>query len=152
MRVLIVCGLVLAASLGGCSCDMNNSAHDDLGAVDLGVPDEAVPDLSTLGGDGGALLCNFTSDCPPGQVCLAGVCQTDPCKANDPCGAQAACLAVCVPTADPCAGVTCKTDETCVNGACVQGCFRVPCNGVSCPTGQYCSKADGQCHAITACN
>ena len=67
------------------------------------------------------------------------------------CASGTTCAAACIPVADACHGVTCGSDETCIAGACVAGCFPAPCNGVTCPAGQTCDGQTGKCAAFVAC-
>ena len=90
--------------------------------------------------------------CPMGQICLGGFCAVDPCSTvENVCGADR-CLARCVPVRDPCAGIRCGDNETCLNGTCVQGCYPAVCSGVTCPDGEYCSRTTGQCEALQRCS
>ncbi|HVV81497.1 MAG TPA: MopE-related protein [Kofleriaceae bacterium] len=61
-----------------------------------------------------------TVDCPDGQRCRLGQCETDPC--GHPCGFGFFC------------------DET------THECENDPCPGVTCPTGEACDPQDGHCH------
>src|SRR4029079_5746694 len=92
--------------------------------------------------------------CATGQVGLGGTCQADPCMGAKlmGCGGGGSCKATCVPTTDPCAGVTCTTGRTCVDGVCLAGCFLQPCSGVTCPSGQTCDRDTGKCATLNACN
>ncbi len=81
--------------------------------------------------------------CDPGFSCDAGTGEcaqdTDPCEGVT-CEADETCVdGDCVP-ADPCEGVTCEADETCVDGACVPA---DPCEGVTCEADETC--VDGDC-------
>ncbi|MCA9674194.1 MAG: hypothetical protein H6709_21275 [Kofleriaceae bacterium] len=73
--------------------------------------------------------------CPTGLVCYGpdGQCRPDDCTTfPDRCTGDEVCVGgTCV--ADPCAGVTCATDQYCVGGGCFDSCA-----GVSCPDGQRC--------------
>jgi MYXO-CTERM domain-containing protein len=80
--------------------------------------------------------CNGMTDdgsglCPPGEVCVTGVC-VPPCFEGS-CAAGETCDATggCVETA--CIGVTCPPGERCAGGVCVDG-----CGGIVCPHGQQC--------------
>ncbi len=80
--------------------------------------------------------------CPSGQVCLpdTGECKPDDCSTfPDRCTAVQNCInGQCV--ANPCAGVTCPSDQYCVNNQCYGSCA-----GVDCPDGKRCRL--GACEA-----
>jgi hypothetical protein len=111
--------------------------------------------------------------CDPGEVCLGGLCRTDPC-ADSPCADGE----VCEPDTDyegyvcteSCAGVKCKAPERCVEGRCTASecdpacdrdevcrkvadgkfeCGPSPCqeqDGVpTCADGSYCDPVTGAC-------
>lgn len=80
----------------------------------------------------------YTKGCPSGYMCKDGSCNTT----------------------DPCAGISCKTDEFCRDGICVKACGFVNCGegyycdsfgncvldkcyGIKCKVNQYCK--DGKC-------
>ena len=87
--------------------------------------------------------------CPQGKICFEGVCKDDACTDTWLGCSTGSCKPTCVAIEDACENKTCASGETCVDGHCVKGCFEVPCSGVSCADGQYCSPADGKCHALT---
>jgi MYXO-CTERM domain-containing protein len=104
--------------------------------------------------------------CPGGFSCVGGLCITDKClDAN--CGPGFDCVldangnAQCV---DRCAGIMCRADEICKDGACqdascrTQGCpvgmrcdgnppmcVNDPCFNKMCPAGQFCDPPSGMC-------
>src|SRR5690606_19969401 len=95
--------------------------------------------------------CGRDADCAAGRRCFAGTCQPDPCEDESPCDpATEHCVAICVPTVDPCEGVVCDAGETCLDGACFPGCLPAPCAGRTCPEGRFCD-ADGSCREIEPC-
>src|SRR5689334_1177647 len=123
-RLLIILALT-------CGCEGATIEGSPPLSGDAAPPDGSAGDATQFGSsDGGPDPCGGYSLCPQGTSCHAR----------------------CVPTADPCQGVTCPSQKTCVAGQCVAGCFPVPCAGVVCPAGQSCSPSDGRCHGITACD
>src|SRR5438552_1731744 len=104
--------------LAGCEDGM-------LSGVPFGLPDAASDgpidaprtDATSGNGDAAALPCSASRPCSDGQACVGGVCQPDPCAGYTGCQGQTQCRARCVPTGDPCMGVTCQNHETCVGGS-----------------------------------
>ena len=83
-------------------------------------------------------------------VCLGGSCQPDPCPI-DYCDAGT-CVPSCVSTRDPCQGIHCQADETCLDGTCVKGCFAADlCANVTCGKNQVCVPATGKCRNLEVC-
>ncbi len=119
--------------------------------------------------------CALDLDCAGSKVCLGGTCQDDPCT-PDACAAGQECQAACVPSPDAsggagdgggsggtggglspgarcdgstaCGALVCTSEETCVGGRCVPGCYpssgsgsggagAMPCDGL-CPDGTVC--------------
>ncbi|MCK5804729.1 MAG: hypothetical protein KAI66_17960, partial [Lentisphaeria bacterium] len=76
--------------------------------------------------------------CPQGFACSKGYCLPDKCVGVSCKGDERCVDGKCV---DPCAGVTCQQDEVCIAGACVGD----NCYGKGCPPGQVCLK--NQCEA-----
>ena len=73
------------------------------------------------------------------------------CVANDPCEGvtcdeDETCVDGECAATDPCEGVTCDEGETCVDGECVAN---EPCEGVTCDEGETC--VDGECVAVDLC-
>ena len=169
--------VVLASGLAaGCDTHPAGAGGADAGAVVRGTDATVSPPMdvasppdtaSSVGGSSGTSptfdagddaapppqRCADSTACSGGLVCLGGTCQADPCKVAPAgtCAAGAACQATCVRTLDPCAGKVCPNQETCVDGACLAGCFDVPCNGVTCPAKQFCDPGTGKCAALKAC-
>ncbi len=62
--------------------------------------------------------------CPDDYVCQADTTPTDECQTDNDCTGTKICKTsggrkVCLDAADPCADVTCNSDQTCKDGACV---------------------------------
>jgi hypothetical protein len=106
--------------------------------------------------------------CGTGRRCVpsTGNCVTDNCiNFPDKCAGNEICVAgVC--TSNPCAGVTCTGDTYCVNGQCVSSCAGVECDdgercrlghcevdpcGGPCPPMQACNETTGRCSACPVC-
>jgi Notch 1 len=104
----------------------------------------------------------FPERCQADQLCVAGVCESNPC-AGVTCDSNKYCQAgVCVGS---CADVDCPAGQTCALGACVANpcsptcfpgqvcqassgaCVADPCIGRNCPQGQACDSQTGQCGA-----
>lgn len=99
------------------------------------------------------VLCRDNNTCQTGERCISGRCGPDPCRDEDRrCAVTERCGARCVPLVDPCRGVRCDDNETCLSGRCVAGCFLVPCAGVQCPTGQFCDVSTGACTPVRPCD
>lgn len=154
----LAASLIALALTSGCSCDMEIGSLDDAaapdadtgpGVIDAGSRDAGPSDAGPS--DAGPTACGDDLDCPSATVCLGGLCQGDPCGTGSPCEGDDRCRAVCVGLVDPCDGVECESDETCVDGACFPGCLPVACEGVSCPEGQFCDPARGACADISPC-
>src|SRR5262249_19137029 len=126
MKLRLVCVLV---ALSACDSDITSNGSSGDAPV---VPNAPTIDAGIGNRDGAAPACDATRPCPSGQVCLSGQCVSNACPANSgvTCSADSTCVISCIPTNDPCAGVSCPSGQTCDNGQCVPGCFRVPCNGV----------------------
>ncbi|MFO0711902.1 MAG: hypothetical protein U0353_18760 [Sandaracinus sp.] len=151
MRVTVLLLLSALALAAGCdpSSNQQNLEGDDAG-MDAPV---VVPERDASSRDAGPAPCERDLDCGPGQLCLGGLCQADPCATDNPCAApNDRCRAACVPTSDPCEGVVCGPEETCVGGECFPGCLPVACEGVSCRAGHYCDPARGTCVPIQPCD
>jgi hypothetical protein len=90
----------------------------------------------------------YTLGCAAGQMCNAGVCQTDKCAGVN-CGANQYCdNGSCV---DLCTANKCSSSQRCIGGACMTDtCATTPCAG-----GQFCDQNTGQCRidtcAVTQC-
>jgi len=84
----------------------------------------------------------YTLGCAAGQMCNAGVCQTDKCAGVN-CGANQYCdTGNCV---DLCTANKCPSSQRCVAGKCMSdSCATVPCSG-----GQFCDQTTGQCRIDT---
>jgi MYXO-CTERM domain-containing protein len=102
--------------------------------------------------------------CPTGTVCVGstGMCEPDDCTTfPDRCSATQTCVAgQCVD--NPCAGVTCQSDQYCSGGHCYSSCAGVVCDkgqecemgmcvsdpcGAPCPSGQVCDPTTTKCTA-----
>jgi hypothetical protein len=83
--------------------------------------------------------------CPGGKICFEGYCKENECKDWPGCDCGS-CRAECVPTKNPCSGLTCVNGTTCVDGRCIPGCFDVPCADKECGQGEYCSN--GSCRKV----
>ena len=140
---------MLAALSAGCGGgDGDAGEHGDAAVID---PD-AGPGGPLAGRDSGPLPCTGTADCPPGQECLGSICQDDPCATDSPCAAGERCVASCVDLVDPCAGIVCGVEETCIGGVCFPGCLPVACEGKTCAPGSFCDPSTGECAPIAACD
>ncbi|MBN8610574.1 MAG: hypothetical protein J0L92_08325 [Deltaproteobacteria bacterium] len=142
-------GLAVVMTIGVAGCDFGAPVPEDA-AIDAFVRPDANSD-APVPGDAGARSCSTDLECPPGVLCLGGICQADPCATDDPCGEGERCRATCVALTDPCEGVVCGTDETCIDGTCFPGCLRVVCEGVVCPDGQFCDPSRGLCTDVVSC-
>ncbi|MFN7700915.1 MAG: hypothetical protein ACK5U8_23680 [Deltaproteobacteria bacterium] len=147
------CLLLLATALVGCDPGGPPVPLRDAG-MDASSPDAASPGDAGASdsGDSSAAQCERDSDCAAGLLCFGGGCQPDPCEDGDPCTTGERCRARCVATVDPCRGVVCGADETCIDGDSFPGCLPVACEGVSCPSGQFCDPARGRCAEISPCD
>jgi hypothetical protein len=90
----------------------------------------------------------YTLGCAAGQMCNAGVCQTDKCAGVN-CGANQYCdTGSCV---DLCTASKCSSSQRCVGGACMTD----TCATTPCPGGQFCDQNTGKCRldtcAVTQC-
>ena len=87
--------------------------------------------------------CNSPGEgCDPGQMCIGGVCKSDPCVGVS-CGNGQYCSAgKCV---DLCTHIDCAAGQTCIAGACVEN----PCATKACAQNQYCDMATGTCKTDT---
>jgi MYXO-CTERM domain-containing protein len=87
--------------------------------------------------------CNSPGEgCDPGQMCIGGVCQSDPCVGVS-CGAGRYCSAgKCV---DLCTHIDCNPGESCIAGQCVSD----PCANKACLQNQFCDMATGECKMDT---
>ncbi|MBU51950.1 MAG: hypothetical protein CL920_24935 [Deltaproteobacteria bacterium] len=84
--------------------------------------------------------CSSDSDCNGGKLCVEGECKDNPCDGVQ-CASGTFCKAgKCV---DSCAGVFCKQDELCREGACGAD----PCAGKQCQAGEVC--VSGTCKSTT---
>ncbi|MCX5743936.1 MAG: MopE-related protein, partial [Proteobacteria bacterium] len=143
----------------GKRCDPNNFCVDD---PCFGV------DCPTIGNDARVCqngtcvnVCSLAT-CTGGLLCLpsTGECVPDTCLAfPDKCTSTENCVnGVCV--SNPCSGVTCATDQYCVEGTCHPSCAGVECApdqrcelgacvadpcGKQCPNGQVCHDTTGEC-------
>jgi len=84
----------------------------------------------------------YNFGCAAGQMCNAGVCQTDKCAGVN-CGANQYCdNGNCV---DLCTAAKCPSSQRCVAGTCMADtCATTPCSG-----GQFCDQQTGQCRVDT---
>jgi hypothetical protein len=84
----------------------------------------------------------YTLGCPAGQMCNAGVCQTDKCLGVN-CGNNQYCdNGNCV---DLCTVNKCPSSQRCIGGVCMTDtCATTPCAG-----GQFCDQTTGQCRIDT---
>jgi hypothetical protein len=155
--------LVLVLLLGACGSHAAHSTIDASGLPDVGNVDLYWPPELGVGN------CNTTADCPAGEDCFGHICATDPCTVDAgaavSCPSGQACTATCLPTMDPCDGVTCGPDDAgtqqvCVleNGraVCADACEQVPCEGVVCGAGMVCDPSQnppmGQCAPVVPCS
>ncbi len=129
----ITCGADQSGNAQVCKGGACVNACDQAGCV---APQVCVPTT------GQCVLNNcisFPAQCTAEQSCVNGTCTTN-----------------------PCAGVTCSTDQYCELGSCYQSCAGVTCGagmrctlgtcevdpcGNPCPAGQVCHDADGVCAA-----
>ncbi|MBL8602233.1 MAG: hypothetical protein JNK72_09960 [Myxococcales bacterium] len=161
--------LSIAAALFGCSESSRAPARPlqrfDAGLYDAGDPSDVqflsfdIP-MSDARANGqfppDAMLgaaCTAHSECADGTRCLAGHCAPNGCEMTaSVCGGESfTCSMFCAPLRDPCAGVTCRANETCIAGRCVPGCIPVPCAGVVCESGQFCDPRVGRCVPLRPC-
>jgi hypothetical protein len=80
--------------------------------------------------------------CPPGETCVNGSCQMDPC-ASTHCPSGEICvvkMGVAMCTENTCAG-GCDPTLVCCGGACMAD----PCSGISCPAGSACQVDPSTC-------
>ncbi len=122
------------------------------GTVCVGATGECAPDDCRT----------FPERCQANELCVAGVCESNPC-AGVVCDADKYCTGgTCVAS---CADVTCLAGQKCELGACVPNpcaaacfpgqvchessgeCVNDPCIGRTCPQGQACDSQTGQCGA-----
>lgn len=104
--------------------------------------------------------CNFLPLCLEDEVCVGGLCESDPCFGVS-CGVDEFCRdGTCIGS---CAGVECATIEQCVDGQCqptgcmiecastevcdadTGECIPDPCRGQNCDIGQVCDPSSGMC-------
>lgn len=145
-------GVLFTVALAGCDCSGQIDGDVDASPGMDGGEDAAssFPDGGQR--DGGPPSCRTDLDCPPGLLCFNRLCQPDPCATFNPCDAEGErCRAMCVDLVDPCAGVTCGANETCINGVCFPGCLPVACEGKICSDGEFCDPSSGQCVEILGC-
>jgi Notch-like protein len=131
-------GLVCFGPAGECRPDDCTTFPDRCGAGEQCVGGTCVANPCTGVTCGGGEYCVGGDcvggcsdvDCPTGQRCRLGACETDPC--GHPCGFGFVCNETTNTCEnDPCPGVTCPGGEACnpQNGTC----HRDPCLGVTCP-------------------
>jgi hypothetical protein len=102
----------------------------------------------------------FPDRCSAGELCVAGVCESNPCFGVACSGEDEYCFeGDCVQS---CAGITCAEGELCVLGDCEDDpcdgsctsdqvcndsgdCVQNPCLGVNCGAGQACDTESGEC-------
>jgi MYXO-CTERM domain-containing protein len=114
----------------GQRCDENSGA-----CVDLCAGVTCVAPATCM--EGRCVDCNDLG-CATGQLCVAGVCQTDKCL-GVACGTGQYCdNGACV---DLCEPGKCGSGQSCVAGACAPD----PCAGVFCDQGMFCNPGTGQC-------
>ena len=133
LRPVILCLLaVLAAACSNTSRGVTADASADASEVGLDTAADTADALDADVSDAPDTTVRRCPDdrfCAPGERCLGGVCVGDPCSTDaNTCGNNS-CLAQCVTLRDPCEGVRCEAQQTCVDGRCIAGCFPVPCVG-----------------------
>jgi hypothetical protein len=132
-------------------CDGGRCADGRCVAVDSGAMDSTVRDTAT---DTSIPGCGPTRPCASDERCVDGTCVRDLCRAAGvSCSGDDLCRTSCVPTSDPCIGVTCDVGETCIGGRCIAGCYRNPCEGVTChPELRHCDPTTGTCVQTRHCD
>jgi hypothetical protein len=114
--------------------------------------------------DGTCVLACSLVTCPTGTICLGstGECAFNDCRTfPDMCTAQQQCVnGVCVD--NPCANVTCGSNQYCSGGHCIDSCAGVTCDsgqhcemgmcvsdpcGHTCPNGEVCNTTSHQCES-----
>src|SRR5688572_18582328 len=158
-RVLVVLSQITLAACGAGRIGSDKDGGDCQGAAcgDAGVR----PDAFLRCGDFGGPPCKSNEVCFQNQ-CIPNACQgnflprdggadaavrdagpdaapRDGGAASGPCAPGELCNMACVALTDPCQGVECGEDMTCVSGNCVPGCYGPsPCLNKVCPAGEYC--------------
>ncbi len=121
---------------GGQVCEMGFCVADP--CANVNCPVDGQGNLRVCE-DGSCVLACSMMTCPAGLVCRGtdGLCVPDTCQYLPKCLATELCVdGVC--TTNPCNGVTCPGDQFCRGGACVAS-----CEGLTCPQGSVCR--DGAC-------
>ncbi|MBK9035724.1 MAG: hypothetical protein IPL61_31490 [Myxococcales bacterium] len=137
------CQCALPCASGEFPCPEGRMCVDSFCLADpcFGVTCDPLPSGDQTVCDAGTCVraCDAVT-CAAGEVCVGalGQCRPDNCTTfPDRCSASEQCVAgTCV--SDPCAGVTCGSDQYCQAGQCVG-----TCTGVTCPTGERCDR--GMC-------
>ncbi len=165
----------LMADAGGESCtDASCNGKKFYAADSATALNQALDTISTvLTGEIGSGACDdscYSNGCDVGQICVKGMCQSDPCLnvttcANgDYCYTDGTSSGVCVSSCatecpdgqvcgqgtchpDPCASITCGDGQVCRQGNCATDqCAQTPCaTGLSCIQGQC---MDDPCHYV----
>lgn len=133
-------------ALGACvaiyllaACGSSNPNCEGDSCVDAGPPDALLTCADPSG-----------PQCDASQLCRNGVCVENTCATANPCTGSDACTLTCVPTVDRCANVQCPDEQTCVDGACVPGCFAPSaCLNMDCADDEYCQF--GACRPLVPC-